>query len=73
MGLVGAVLTTSISLIVPALMAFRLWGDDLSGGGRAAAGAVIVLGLLCMGVGATSGFESLRAKLAAAGAAAAVA
>jgi len=61
MSLVGAVLTMSISLTIPALMGMRL----LAGGPlhRAGCCAVILLGLACAAIGATSAAGSLAGKL----------
>lgn len=72
MSLVGAVLTMTVSLVLPALMHVRLLGAELSPAGVACAGAVLLLGLLCAAVGAQSAIGSLRAKMAAAAAAAVV-
>ena len=64
----GALLTTSVSLIVPALMAVSLWGRELSAAGWAGAGLALVAGVACAFIGASSALESLNAKLAAAAA-----
>jgi hypothetical protein len=69
MGLVGAVLTMSISLMLPALFQLKLGGRQLPPGDVARALGVLCLGAACATVGATSAVGSLKAKLAAAAAA----
>jgi hypothetical protein len=75
MSLVGAVLTTSISLMIPALMHLSISssGQELTPLGAAGAVAALVLGAALAVVGATSAVGALQEKLAAAAAAACVA
>jgi amino acid permease len=73
MAFVGALLTMSISLIIPALMHLRLLGHTLGPLGQALDGGVLLLGVSCAVVGASSAWINIRQKMAAAAAAAAAA
>jgi amino acid permease len=64
MAFVGALLTMSISLIIPALMHAVLLGKQLPWWGLVLDAAVLLLGLVCASVGATSAYQSLQLKLA---------
>lgn len=66
MAFVGALLTMSISLIIPALMHAVLMRQRLPLWGLALDAAVLLLGVACASVGATSAYQSLQLKLAAA-------
>jgi hypothetical protein len=70
MALVGALLTMTISLILPALMHLVMFKAEAPGWLLAADVAVVALGVLCAYVGASSAAASLQQKLAAAAAAA---
>ncbi|GBF90516.1 hypothetical protein Rsub_03512 [Raphidocelis subcapitata] len=72
MALVGAVLTTSISLMLPAAARLVLAGDELSPGGAAAAAGVMLLGAAIAVVGARSALGSLAGKVGGAAAVAGV-
>lgn len=69
MAFVGALLTMSISLIIPALMHAVLLGRQLPWWGLVLDGAVLLLGVACAGVGASSACQSLQLKLSMAAAA----
>jgi hypothetical protein len=66
MALVGALLTMSISLVLPALMHLVLFRAEAPAWLLAADVAVVALGLLCAYVGASSAAASLQQKLTAA-------
>jgi amino acid permease len=66
--LVGALLTCSISFILPALMHQSLCGADLPAWQKALDGGVLALGVACAAVGARAALRSLAAKMAAAAA-----
>ena len=74
MAFVGALLTMSISLIIPALMHLRIMGPTLNPWQKALDGVVLLLGLVCAAVGASSAMGNIQQKiaLAAVGTAAAV-
>eukprot|EP00879_Flechtneria_rotunda_P021595 GHRR01022760.1.p1 GENE.GHRR01022760.1~~GHRR01022760.1.p1 ORF type:complete len:299 (+),score=103.55 GHRR01022760.1:2655-3551(+) len=63
MAFVGALLTMSISLIMPALMHIKLMWQELPWWGVAFDVLVLLLGVTCAGVGATSALQSLQQKL----------
>lgn len=59
----------SMSLTLPALMALRLQpGGPMSRAARAREGAIVLLGLFCAAVGASSAAASLMDKVAVASA-----
>lgn len=64
MALVGALLTMSISLIIPALMHVALIGRDLPWWLLVLDGCVLMIGVTCAVVGATSAMQCLQEKLA---------
>jgi hypothetical protein len=64
MAVVGALLTMSTSLVLPALMHLALRGGELPGWRLLLDVGVVALGLSCAAVGATSAFSSLQQKLA---------
>jgi amino acid permease len=64
MAFVGALLTMSISLIIPALMHAVLMRKQLPWWGLMLDGAVLLLGVACASVGATSAYQNLQLKLA---------
>jgi amino acid permease len=64
MAFVGALLTMSISLIIPALMHAVLMRKQLSWRGLMLDGAVLLLGVACASVGASSAYQNLQLKLA---------
>lgn len=68
MAFVGALLTMSISLIIPALMHAVLLGQELPWWLLLFDGLVLLLGVACAYVGATSALQSLQEKLASAAA-----
>lgn len=67
MAFVGALLTMTISLILPALMHLQLFKSDAPSWLLLFDVAVVVLGVVCAYVGASSAASSLQQKLAAAG------
>jgi amino acid permease len=67
-GLVGALLTMSISLILPALMHLLLLGAELPLWQKCLDVAVLALGIVCAVAGASSAAANLQAKVAAAAA-----
>lgn len=64
MAFVGALLTMTISLILPALMHMQLFKTDMPGWLLVFDCAVVLLGVACAYVGATSAMGSLQQKLA---------
>lgn len=66
MAFVGALLTMSISLIIPAMMHITLMGRELPRWLLLFDACVLLLGVACAAVGATSALQSLQYKLAAA-------
>eukprot|EP00878_Enallax_costatus_P046657 GHUV01056905.1.p1 GENE.GHUV01056905.1~~GHUV01056905.1.p1 ORF type:complete len:326 (+),score=68.13 GHUV01056905.1:405-1382(+) len=67
MAFVGALLTMSISLIIPALMHLALMGHELPWWLLVFDGCVLLLGVACAAVGATSALQCLQVKLSSAG------
>ena len=63
MAFVGALLTMSISLTIPALMHLALTGHELPWWMLVLDGCVLLLGVACAAVGATSALQSLLVKL----------
>eukprot|EP00882_Tetradesmus_deserticola_P013035 GHRQ01013824.1.p5 GENE.GHRQ01013824.1~~GHRQ01013824.1.p5 ORF type:complete len:123 (+),score=38.29 GHRQ01013824.1:1227-1595(+) len=63
MAFVGALLTMSISLIIPALMHAVLLRKQLPWWAMLLDGAVLLLGVACASVGASSAYQSLQLKL----------
>lgn len=66
MAFVGALLTMSISLIIPAAMHITLMGRELPWWMLLFDGCVLLLGAACAAIGATSALQSLQGKLASA-------
>jgi hypothetical protein len=64
MAFVGTLLTMSISLIIPALMHAVLMRKQLPWWGLMLDGAVLLLGVACASVGASSAYQNLQLKLA---------
>lgn len=65
MAFVGALLTMTISLILPALMHLQLFKQEAPAGLLLLDCFVVMLGVLCAYVGATSAMTNLQQKLAA--------
>lgn len=65
MAFVGALLTMSISLIIPALMHASLMRKEMPWWVLGLDCLVLLLGLVCAAVGASSAYQSLQQKLAA--------
>lgn len=63
MAFVGALLTMTISLILPALMHLQLFKQDMPGWLLVFDCAVVLLGVVCAYVGATSALSNLQQKL----------
>jgi amino acid permease len=64
MAFVGALLTMSISLIIPALMHLKIMGPALKPWQKALDVLALVLGVVCAAVGASSAMGNIQQKMA---------